>query len=206
MHEKTVKRTHYGPRAQRFGAAMLRLFGWRYEDQRTGPVPKCVILGVPHTTNWDLPVTLLASLALQVPAVFMMKDSWFKGPLAWLFYWLGGIPVNRRASTSAVQQMVNAFNESENLYLVIAPEGTRKQVRHWKLGFYWIATGAGVPVIPAYIDYKAKRVGVGPPLTMCGNLADDFRQLQDFYGRELDLLPTYDPKHEGRGEGIAQGA
>lgn len=206
MHQKTVKRTHYGPRVQRLGAAVLRLFGWRYEDQRTGPLSKCVILGVPHSTNWDLPVTLLASLALQVPAVFMMKDSWFKGPLAALFYWLGGIPVNRRAAASAVQQMVDAFNESENLYLVIAPEGTRKQVQHWKLGFYWIATGAGVPVIPAYIDYKAKRVGLGPALTMTGDLAADFKQLQDFYGRELGLLPTFDPKHLAGGERVPKSA
>ncbi len=190
MHQRTNKRTRYSTFTHWAAKGILRLFGWTYEGVRPADTPKCVILGVPHTSNWDLATTLLGSMSLQIPAVFMMKDSWFRGIFGPLFYWMGGIPVNRREQTNTVDQIVQAFQESDQLYLVIAPEGTRKQVTYWKLGFYWIAVKAGVPILPGYVDYKQKRVGVGPLIYPTGDLEADFETLRAFY-QAFDVVPDF---------------
>jgi 1-acyl-sn-glycerol-3-phosphate acyltransferase len=190
MHEKTKKRQHYGPRWVSFGKFGLRLLGWRWIGERP-PVQKCIITAAPHTSNWDLLYTLLASMALGIPAVWMMKDSWFFWPLGPVFRWLGGIPVNRSKRSSVVDQMVKAFAENDWLYVIITPEGTRKKVRHWRTGFYWMALGAEVPILLGIINYRDKTVGVGPHFKPSGDLEKDFAFIRDFYHHEAGLNPEY---------------
>ncbi len=175
---------------------MLRLLGWQCEGEVEDipNTPKCVIVAAPHNTGWDLPYTLLASFQLGLPAVFMMKDSLFAWPLGILWRFLGGVPINRRKSTSTVQQMVTAFSESEVLRVIIAPEGTRSRVKHWKLGFYWMAHGADVPIVLAYIDYRRKVVGIGAPWKPSGDVEMDFKHIQAFYEEKTGMTPVYDAK------------
>lgn len=186
MHQRTKKRTDYGPWAEKFGRFLFRLSGWTLIGQKPD-VPKCVIIASPHSTNWDLYWTLAASMALRLPAVFSIKDFWFFWPMGSLMRWLGGIPINRRVRTNTVEQLVQAFDESDRLNMVIPPEGTRKASAYWKTGFYWIADGAQVPIIPGYIDYKRKVLGVGDPFYTTGDLAADFERLQDFYEEKVGI-------------------
>ena len=63
----------------------------------------------------------------------------------------------------------------------MAPEGTRKPVERWKSGFYRIALGAGVPIVPGYFDNARKRVGFGAPFWPTGDAERDIAELKAFY-------------------------
>jgi 1-acyl-sn-glycerol-3-phosphate acyltransferase len=168
------------PLPQRLAQFILRLTGWRTHvlRQRTA---RYVLIGAPHTSNWDFGLMLLLMAAEQLPIRFMGKDSLFRGPLGPLMRCLGGIPVNRRERTNLVDQIAAKFEEYDELIIGIAPEGTRSKVSHWKTGFYYIAMKANVPITMAYLDYGNKIVGVGPSFIPSGDLKADFEIIRQFY-------------------------
>ena len=94
---------------------------------------------------------------------------------------LGGMPVVRTERRGVVQSVVQTFDAEDRLVIAITPEGTRKRVERWKTGFYHIAVQAGVPIVPAYLDYPRKRIGFGPPLFPSGNIDTDMTALHAFY-------------------------
>jgi 1-acyl-sn-glycerol-3-phosphate acyltransferase len=160
--------------------AILRMFGWKIgtviED-----IPKCVICVAPHTSNWDFLVGKIAYTALGRNANFLIKKDWFFFPLNIWFDWIGGVPVDRSKRTSVTEQMVEQFNKRETFQLAITPEGTRKKVKDWKKGFYYIAKSANVPVVMIYIDYKKKEVGYKGVYHITGNVEEDVIAIRKYY-------------------------
>jgi 1-acyl-sn-glycerol-3-phosphate acyltransferase len=165
---------------QSLAKAILRLKSWKL-DITLPPVSKYVLIGAPHTSNWDLFYALLLLHAAHIQPRFIAKHTLFRQPLGTLMRWLGGIPVNRLARHNFVQQVVEAFNRVEELVIAIAPEGTRSLSQYWKSGFYYIAQGAGVPIALGYIDYPRKMVGIGPTIWPTGDIQADFRLIRAFY-------------------------
>lgn len=164
-------------------ATSLRLTGWQFE----GPLPteeKYVCLAVPHTSNWDalLLVTLLQSIGLEMQ--WMIKDSWVKSPLGPALRRLGAVAINRDRATNIVQQMIEEFRRRDRFVLGIPPEGTRSRAEHWKSGFYHIAVGAQVPVVPGYLDFSRKRAGLGPAIPMTGDVRADMDRIRAFYAEK----------------------
>jgi 1-acyl-sn-glycerol-3-phosphate acyltransferase len=170
--------------------ALLRAAGWKAELLAPVP-PKAVLMFYPHTSNWDFVIGLLARFALAVPCSWAGKDTLFRWPFGRLFRLWGGLPVNRRERTGLVGQMVRAFDGAQGLLLVIAPEGTRKRTEGLRSGFYRLALAARVPLGLAFIDYRARRVGVGAFIELTGDSARDLATLRAFYagcvGRRPDL-------------------
>ncbi len=161
----------------------LKLAGWRFE----GPVPaekKYVALAVPHTSNWDglLLVALLQSIGLEMQ--WMIKDDWVKGPLGPVLRRVGAVGIDRERARNVVGQMVAEFAARDRFVLGIPPEGTRKRAELWKSGFYHIALGAKVPVVPGYLDYGRKRAGLGPAITMTGDARADMDKIRAFYAEQ----------------------
>ena len=140
----------------------MSLTGWKFDGGLPNE-PKFVIIVAPHTSNWDFPVGLAALFALGFRISFLGKHSIFKWPLGLFMRWLGGIPVERSVSRDRVAESVAAFNSTDKLILVIAPEGTRKLVPRWKTGFYHVAHGARVPIVPIVFDFGRKTIGIRPP-------------------------------------------
>jgi 1-acyl-sn-glycerol-3-phosphate acyltransferase len=159
---------------------ILALTGWRAEG-RLPPIPKFVLVGAPHTSNWDLPFTLLIAFALRAHIRWMGKEAIFRRPFKGFFKWLGGIPVRRSQSHNLVAQSIQQFKRNENLILTIAPAGTRKRVIRWKTGFYHIAAGAAVPIVLGFLDYRRKVGGIGPVVYPSGDMAADMETIQAFY-------------------------
>jgi 1-acyl-sn-glycerol-3-phosphate acyltransferase len=159
---------------------LLKLFGWRTEGQ-TPAIPKYVLIVAPHTSNWDMPVMLLLASAMRIKATWMGKHTLFRRPFGWLLRQLGGIPINRTARHNAVDQAVEAFRSSERLALGVLPEGTRKRTPHWRSGFYYIALGAGVPIVLGFADYKRKVGGIGPTIVPTGDIEADMQHIRAFY-------------------------
>ncbi len=158
----------------------LKVLGWKVE----GRPPKCsryVLIGAPHTSNWDFVLTISASLILGVRINWLGKVSLFCGPLRPIMCWLGGIPVNRERRNGIVGQTVSAFRSNRRLIITLAPEGTRSHVTRWKTGFYHIAREANVPIVLGYLDFKRKTVGIGPSFRPTGDLERDMAAIQHFY-------------------------
>lgn len=181
------------PISQQLAHFILRLIGWQTHVIRPHS-SKYVLIGAPHTSNWDFGIMLLLMAADQIPIRFMGKDSLFRGPLGPLMRSLGGIPVNRRERTNLVDQIVAKFEEYDDLIIGIAPEGTRSKTNHWKTGFYYIALKAKVPIAMAYLDYGNKIIGVGPNFMPSGDLNADFEIIRDFYSGVVGK----NPKKQGK--------
>ena len=157
------------------------------EFPRTG-CQRCVLLAAPHTSNWDLPLMLAFAMAFELQVSWMGKVTLFRGPFGRVMRWLGGIPVLRGGRDGQVETMAKRFAEQERLVLLIAPEGTRARAEHWKSGFYRIALRAGVPIVPAYLDYGTRTAGFGPPLVPSGSLRADMDRLRAVYAGKRGLF------------------
>ena len=154
--------------------------GWTYEGNFPDE-PKFIIAVVPHTSNIDFPVGLNVLLSIGLRLDFLGKETLFWEPLGTVLRWLGGVPIDRSAAGGIVGSAIETFNERAEFVLVITPEGTRGKVDRWKTGFYRIADGAGVPIVPAGFDYPTKTIKIGPPLMPSGDMEADFAKLADFY-------------------------
>jgi 1-acyl-sn-glycerol-3-phosphate acyltransferase len=171
--------------------ALLRALGWQLQGSLPQGVAKCVLIAAPHTSNWDLPYTLMCAFALRLRIRWMGKSSLFRAPFGPLMRWLGGMAVNRNASGNLVDASAAALRAADApLQLVVAPEGTRGRTRHWKTGFYFIALKADVPIVLAYMDYQRKVAGLGPVFTPSGDAQADMAEIKRFYagvrGRNAD--------------------
>ena len=173
---------------QTFSRANLRILGWRVEANLPEG-KKYVLIGAPHTSNWDFIYMLLMRGAIDLRPHWAGKDTMFRWPVAGLWKELGGIPVDRRSRRNFVDQMVAAFLEHDEFILVIAPEGTRSKVGYWKSGFYYIALGAGVPIVLGFLDFARKVGGLGPAVVPTGDIRADFVAIREFYADKAGKYP-----------------
>ena len=159
---------------------ILRIGGWT----PVGDLPTCdkaVIIAAPHTSNWDGFWLMTYKIALNIDLHFLAKHTLFWWPLATILRALGAMPIDRDASTSTVQQVVDAFTERDRFWFALSPEGTRKWQPYWKTGFYRIAKSAGVPLVLGFIDYKKKQMGIGITLPPKSDFTDDLQAIRLFY-------------------------
>ncbi|HMR99660.1 MAG TPA: lysophospholipid acyltransferase family protein [Anaerolineales bacterium] len=154
----------------------MRTFGWRVEGTLPD-LPKYVLIGAPHTSSWDFVLFLGVIFTLRANVRFMGKAELFRSPFGWFFYYCGGVPVDRKKPGRLVEQMVEACEKSSNFILTIAPEGTRYQVTEWKRGFYYIARGAGIPIVMAIVDGKQKAVRIGQVFHPTGDMDADIQEI-----------------------------
>lgn len=167
---------------------LMWIAGWRVEG-KLPDLPKYLIIGAPHTSNWDFLLFLGVIFRLKANVKYMDKAELFRSPLGWFFYWCGGIPVDRKKSTGLVEQMVEACNKSERFILTIAPEGTRHGVKEWKRGFYHIAKGAGIPIVMAKVDSKKKAMHVGDIYYLTDDIEADMKAIQDRFTGMVGINP-----------------
>ena len=161
---------------------IMKLMGWKVEGELPPNGQKCVLIAAPHTSNWDLPYTLMVAFVLHLNIYWMGKRQLFRFPFGTLMMWLGGIPVTRETSNNLVAASVEAMKNAKGpLQLVVPPEGTRNKTRYWKTGFYYIAVGAQVPIVMAYMDYERKISGLGPVFHPTGDIEADMVAIKAFY-------------------------
>jgi 1-acyl-sn-glycerol-3-phosphate acyltransferase len=176
----------FGPWA---GRAFLRLMGWRLEGAPPA-IDKYVVIAAPHTTNWDLPFMLAVGLCYGVRVSWLGKASLFRSPQGYFSRALGGIRVDRGKGNNQVEQAVALFTARDQLVLAIPPEGTRGRTRYWRTGFYFIAHGAGVPIVLGFLDYAKKVGGVGGVVMPTGSIESDMREITAFYSGVTGKYPT----------------
>lgn len=136
----------------------LGLFGWKLVNNVPAHLKKYVVAVAPHTSWKDFFLGLIVRSAMGRKIYYLGKKELFDSPAGFFFRLTGGKPVDRKSNTGLVDQVVELFNGNEEFAIAIAPEGTRKKVSEFRTGFYYIARKAGVPIIPALLDYEKKEV------------------------------------------------
>jgi len=170
----------------------LRLRGWTFLGELPD-IPKMILLGAPHTSNWDFVLFLGALQHFNFRATYIGKQELFRWPFGFLFRSWGGVPVDRSKPGGIVRTVAEAFDQSERMNLVVAPEGTRKPIPYWKAGFIWIAEAANVPVVPAGVDGTNRTVEIGPTIPYEGDLTAFMDQIRAYYSTKPGINP------EGKG-------
>lgn len=174
---------------QSLARLLLRISGWTVVGD-IPPVKKAVVIAAPHTSNWDGYWLIVCKFALGIRVRFFAKHSLFWWPLGPLLRAMGAIPVERGKRGAHVEKLVRLFDKSDELYLALAPEGTRRWRPHWRSGFHRIATAAHVPIVLAFIDYRRKRAGIGPLIPADTPLADAMTQIEAFYADCVAAIPA----------------
>jgi 1-acyl-sn-glycerol-3-phosphate acyltransferase len=172
---------------------LLALRGWRVEGTLPD-VPRCIVIFAPHTSNWDFLLLLLGRTVLGRRVSYLAKHTLFRPPFGWFFRLTSGIPVKREGAHQLGESIAAEFGARSDLWLAMAPEGTRAKTDHWKSGFYYIALEARVPVLLTGIDGRTKRYSVGPLLEMTGDVEHDLQPIRAFYAEQYGIYP------ENRGE------
>lgn len=166
----------------------FRLTGWRVVGSLPD-LPKYIIVGVPHTSNWDFVIFIGLALYLRGDIRYMGKSQLFRWPLGGFFRWCGGYPVDRSKPQGLVDQMADAFRENARFTLTITPEGTRHKVQEWKTGFYHIAKKAGVPVSLGFVDSATKTCGIGPTFYLTEDMNADMQAIKAFFVGKMGIRP-----------------
>ena len=171
-----------------FGVLMMRLTRWRVAGNLPD-LPKFVLIVAPHTSNWDFFYGSLAYFVLRLDTLWMVKESAIRGPLGALARYFGAAPIDRSQATHVVQAYVREFDKRERMVLTITPEGTRRKVKEWKRGFYHIALGAGVPIVPVAIDYSVRQVILFPPFQPSGDIEADLPRIKQHFHKGMARHP-----------------
>jgi len=163
---------------------LLRVTRWKL----VGEVPqRGILVGAPHTSNWDFIAMLAISWSSGVQPQVLVKESFFKGPLGPLLRWLGGIPLDRSDPGPAIRRLLEQADDS--FLLCIAAEGTRSKGEFWKSGFLRISQQTGLPVSLGFVDGPTRTLGMGPTFTPSGDMKADMDIVRAFYADKRGFRP-----------------
>ena len=167
-------------------AMVLRATRWT----AVGEVPRTgVLVGAPHTSNWDFVMMLLLMWRGDVTPRVLVKKELFRGPLGWLLRRLGGIPLDRANPSGVVRDLVREARSGEPFLLVLAAEGTRKKGDYWKSGFWRLARTARLPIVLGFIDGPTRTAGFGPTIIATSDVVADMDRIRAFYADKRGIHP-----------------
>ena len=173
----------------------FKLSGWKVTHYLPKDIVKCVIIGAPHTSNWDFIYAMGALKIMGINVRFTIKKEWLKFPFKTLMIKAGAIPIDRTKNADGsrkgtVDAMVDLFNERKELLLVITPEGTRSKNDKWKTGFYYVALKAKVPISLGFMNYGTKTCGIDLLIYPTGDYNADMKLMMDFYKTKTPKTPA----------------
>jgi len=171
--------------------------GWQVRGEVPVEIRKAVMIAAPHTSYWDFLFARAAFFILGLPVRITIKKEVVNAPLfGWMVRQMGGIAIDRtpkdgnlKTKRSMVDAMVDLLMKNDQMFMMVTPEGTRKQVKRWKSGFYRVAEQAEVPIILGYLDYKNKIAGIGPVKWPTGDFDKDVEEIMSFYRDKAGKYP-----------------
>ncbi|MGZ4447147.1 lysophospholipid acyltransferase family protein [Oryzihumus sp.] len=165
---------------------LLRLSGWRTVGR---PPVKGVLVGAPHTSNWDWVLTMLLAWTNDVQISLLVKQEFFRGPLGPLLRATGGVAIDRASPGGTIKALLAESERHDAFLLGIAAEGTRSKGEYWKSGFYRISQQTGLPITMAFLDAPSRTVGFGPTFTPTGDVRADMDVVRAFYADKRGIRP-----------------
>lgn len=178
---------------------------WRFSRwtlrSEPGPDRPSIIIGAPHTSNWDFVLMCGIAWHMRLRFRWLGKHTLFTGWRGPIMRRLGGIPVHRDHPEGLVDEIVAMEERGKPFSLVITPEGTRHRAEYWKSGFYRIAESTGLPVTLGYVDGATMTTGLGPTIEMTGDVHADMDRIRAFYADKHGLHPELRTEPRLRHEG-----
>ncbi|MGZ8750373.1 MAG: lysophospholipid acyltransferase family protein [Pseudonocardia sp.] len=169
-----------------FARLALRAARWK----TVGTVPRrAVLVGAPHTSNWDWVLTMLLAWDHDIQIRLLVKQEFFRGPLAPLLRATGAIALDRSSPGATIRSLLADAEGDEPFVLGIAAEGTRSRGEYWKSGFYRIAQQSGLPITLAFLDAPSRTVGWGPTFAPTGDVRADMDLIRAFYADKTGVRP-----------------
>ncbi|MFF2271146.1 1-acyl-sn-glycerol-3-phosphate acyltransferase [Agromyces sp. NPDC058136] len=153
------------------------------------PTRPTVLVGAPHTSNWDFVLMLAIAWRKGIDVRWLGKKSLFTGWRGPIMRGLGGIAVDRSDPSRVVGEVVERIRAGEVFGLVVTPDGTRGAHEYWKSGFYRIARETGMPVTLGYVDRTTMTTGLGPTIELTGDVAADMDVIRAFYADKAGVRP-----------------
>ncbi|HKC67772.1 MAG TPA: 1-acyl-sn-glycerol-3-phosphate acyltransferase [Bacteroidia bacterium] len=165
---------------------LFKLGKWKITNYLPSNIKKCVIIGAPHTSNWDFVYGMGALQIMKLRTRFTIKKEWIRFPFKGIMDSLGALPIDRTAiktgeKRGSVDAIADLFATRDELLLLITPEGTRAKMEKWKTGFYYIALKAKVPIALGFMDYKTRTCGIDKIIYPSGDFKADMKLVMDFY-------------------------
>jgi 1-acyl-sn-glycerol-3-phosphate acyltransferase len=165
---------------------LLRVSRWR----TAGSVPRRgILVGAPHTSNWDWVLTMLLAWDSGVQIRLLVKESFFRGPLAPFMRWTGAVALDRDNPGETIRELLAEAETDETFLLGIAAEGTRSKGDYWKSGFHRISRQTGIPITLAYLDAPTRTVGWGPTFMPTEDVRADMDRIRAFYADKTGISP-----------------
>lgn len=165
------------------------------------PQRPTILIGAPHTSNWDFVLMLAIAWRLGIHVRWLGKNSLFRGWRGPIMRALGGIPVDRADPGRVVGDVVAEVRRGAVFGLVVTPDGTRSGHTHWKSGFYRIARETGMPLTLGYVDRTTMTCGLGPTIELTGDIPTDMDRIRAFYADKAGLRPEHRIEPRLREEG-----
>ena len=166
-----------------------RFSSWTHVHERPAVHGSRIVIGAPHTSNWDFVLMLAIAWSHGISPRFLGKHQLFRGPAGWIMRRLGGIPVDRRDPSRIVDEVIALVESGEEIQLVVTPEGTRGSGTHWRSGFHRIAVATGLPVTLGYPDVTTMTAGLGPTIHLTGDVKQDMDRIRAFYADKAGVRP-----------------
>lgn len=167
----------------------FRFSKWTLVVQQPLPARGAVLIGAPHTSNWDFILMLAISGQIGTKFHWLGKDTLFRGPMGPLMRRLGGIPVDRSANHGLVADLVERIAREDSFVLASTPKGTRQPREYWHSGFYRIAEASGLPLALCFVDAATRTTGLGPLVDVTGSPAADMERIRRFYADKVGIRP-----------------
>lgn len=173
---------------------IFQLLGWKVVGTLPVDLKKAIFIVAPHYTWFDFFIGLGSRATLGKEIGFLGKKELFVNKFyGWFFYATGGHPVDRFSKNGAVGSVADLFAAHEQLFVAIAPEGTRKNVQKLRTGFYYMAQAANVPLIFVGFEFPTKTVFFNEkPFYVTGDIEQDMLEIKAFFktikGRQKDWL------------------
>lgn len=158
---------------------VLKLFGWKV----VGSVPPGgILVGAPHTSNWDWVVSLFLTWSTSIQPKVLVKKELFTGPVGWFLRSTGSVPLDREHPRETVRELLELSQSTKKPFFVaLAAEGTRSKGTYWKSGFRRLAKETGLPIALAFVDAPNRTTGWGPSFHPSDDATKDMDILREFY-------------------------
>ncbi len=163
-----------------FAGKILKSMGWRIRGDYHG-LKKSITIFAPHTAHIDYFYGKLGFTEIGVNFKILTKKEMFFFPMNIVMRRLGSVPVRGVKGQNAIYQVVEMFEEKEELHIIISPEGWIKRTDRWNKGFFYMAQKAKVPIVVTTLDYGKKEMAVKKIIHDTSDFNTVIKQINEIY-------------------------
>ena len=163
-----------------FSGKILKLLGWKLVGEYPN-IKKSILIFAPHTSYLDSVFGKLYLNEIGLKHNFLSKKELFFFPMNLIMKKYGSIKLGGNDNKNAIYQVADIISRTDEIHIVMSPEGTRSKVSRWQKGFYYMAEKAKVPIVVGFMDFKKKELGIKGVVSDTKNIKPVMRQINELY-------------------------